>query len=382
MQTAWKAVRERLRTPRGRALPLFFAATFAVLLVVHRAGDARYDFGVFYYAAHMVNGGAGGQLYNLATQHVWQARFHRPPNLLYYYPPFALIPFLPLAWLPIGWAYAAWTAFSLALLAFNVWLLASYAEAGASDWPWLAALMFMPVSAGLAHGQLSILALTGFVLAWEAWRRGRSFRGGLLLMLAAFKFQLIMGFVVVLVARRKWKELAGVICGAALLLGVSMALAGPHALAHYISFVLQAEGGVGSEPENMANWRGMAALFGLDSFAVVLMLTATAFLWAARAWTNLDRGVSVALLASMLASYHMNPQDLSLCLVPFFLCWKQGLLPAARVPAVAGVALMAPMLLAAMHLHYAWAALLLAAALVAAGWPNRAQPNEAPKPPV
>jgi hypothetical protein len=371
MQSAWEAVRTRLRTPQGFALPLFFAVTFEVLLIVHRMGDAHYDFGVFYYAAHMVNGGAGSQLYDLASQYAWQARFHRPPSQLFYYPPFALLPFMPLAWLPIGWAYAVWTAFSLALLAFNVKLLASYAQAAGSDWPWLAALAFMPVSTSLAHGQLSLVALTGFVLAWESWRHGRRFSGGLLLTLAAFKFQLIAGFLAVLVAQRKWKELAGVLCGGTLLLAVSMAIAGPHALGHYVAFVRQVESGVGSEPQNMANWRGMSTLFGLDNLAVVVMLTATALLWAVRAWTNLDRGISVALLASTLASYHMNPQDLSVCLVPFFLCWKQGILPAARVPAAAAVVLLVPMILAAVHLPWACMALLLAAALVGAGWPDR-----------
>ena len=378
MQIAWEAVRERLRTPRGRALPLFFAVTFAVLLAVHQIGDARYDFGVFYYAAHMVNGGAGGQLYNLAAQHMWQARFHRPPNLLFYYPPFALLPFLPLAWLPIGWAYAVWTAVSLALLALDVRLLASYAGAAASDWPWLTALAFMPVSTSLAHGQLSLVALTGFVLAWSAWRRGRSFAGGLLLALAGFKFQLIAGFLAVLVVRRKWKELAGLACGAALELVVSLAMAGPRTILDYGAFVRQAEGGVGSEPTNMASWRGIAALLGMDHPAIVLTLTAAAVLWAARSWTNLDRGVSASVLASILAGYHVNPQDLALCLVPFILCCKQGLLPAAHQRAAALAALLAPMLLAAVHLPYALMGLLLAAALTAIGLRPGSPPATAP----
>jgi hypothetical protein len=80
--------------------------------------------------------------------------------------------------------------------------------------------------------------------------------------------------------RRTWKELAGVLCGGTLLLAVSMAIAGPHVLGHYVAFVRQVEGGVGSEPQNMANWRGMSALFWLDNLAVVVMLTATALLWA------------------------------------------------------------------------------------------------------
>jgi len=367
--------------PQTKARPglalIFFAIVFAVLLLVHRAGDSHYDFGVFYYAARMVNAGAGSQLYDLSAQHAWQAALGRPASQLFYYPPYSLLPFLPLAVLPIAWAYAAWTALSLALLAWNVKVLAVYAQAESSNWPWLLALAFMPVATCLAHGQLSLVVLTGFVLTHAALVRGKPFAAGLLLTLAAFKFQLVAGFVAVLFLRRKWTALAGLLCGAAALLAISLLIGGTQVLAGYGAFVIRSEGGVGSEPENMANWRGLATLFTAHPLAVVLVLSLATVLWAARAWTSLDRGFSAAMLATLLTSYHANPQDLLLCMVPFCFCLKEGMIPVRRAELVVCLVLLAPMALAAARLPYALLALPIAGAVGLLGV-QRATRREAP----
>jgi hypothetical protein len=48
---------------------LLFVLSFVVAAVTaaHQAGDAHFDFGVFYYAAHIVLGGARHALYDLPT---------------------------------------------------------------------------------------------------------------------------------------------------------------------------------------------------------------------------------------------------------------------------------------------------------------------------
>jgi hypothetical protein len=355
----------------------FLGVVLAVIIVIHQAADAHFDFGVFYYAAHMVFGGSGHALYDLSAQHAFQARFHRPPSQLFYYPPYALIPFLGVAKLPILWAFSLWTALSLILVLLCVKILSNQTGIAYGNWPMLLSIAFFPVALALAHGQLSLLVLAAYVLTYRLWQKGRLFLGGAVLALAALKFQLVIGFVLVLLLKRKWRELGGFATVSAALLALSLLITGIPSLIAYPGFVLHSEGGVGSEPGNMANWRGLLSLFrplfGPDHIAwMILVLSILTVFYAAWAWRSLDRGFSAAVLATMLVSYHLNPQDLSLSLLPFFLAVKAGILPQSRIPLCAFSVLFAPIGLGAVGASYAWLAILLAAALV---WIGRATPQ-------
>ncbi len=186
------------------------------------------------------------------------------------------------------------------------------------------------------------------------------------------KFQLVIGFVLVLLLKRKWRELGGFAIGSAILLALSILITGIPSLMAYPRFLQHSEGGIGSEPGNMANWRGLLSLFGPDHIAWLLVLSILTVFYAAWAWRSLDRGFSAAVLATMLVSSHFNPQDLSLSLLPFFLAAKAGILPPSRIPLCAFFVLFAPMGLAAVGVSYAWLAILLAAAL---GWIGRTTPQ-------
>src|SRR5690242_6133918 len=89
-------------------LTAFLAAVVLVITVVHQAGDQKFDFGIFYYAARMVWDGAASRLYDIDAQHHFQLRFGRPPDLPFLNLPFVLLPFLPLVRLPMGSAFAIW----------------------------------------------------------------------------------------------------------------------------------------------------------------------------------------------------------------------------------------------------------------------------------
>ena len=343
----------------------FLGVVLAVIIVIHQAADAHFDFGVFYYAAHMVLGGSRHALYDLSAQHAFQTRFHRPPSQIFYYPPYALIPFLEVAKLPILWAFFLWTAGSLVLVVLSVRILASQTEITYGNWPVLLSIAFMPVALNLAHGQLSILVLAAYVFTYRLWQKGRLFLGGFVLVFAALKFQLVIGFIFVLLLKRKWREFGGFAIGSGILLALSILITGIPSLMAYPGFLLHSEGGIGSEPGNMANWRGLLSLFGPDHIAWLLVLSILTVFYAAWAWRSLDRGFSAAVLATMLVSYHFNPQDLTLSLVPFFLAAKARILPPSRIPHYAFFVLFAPMGVAAVGGSYAWLAILLAAAL---GW--------------
>lgn len=346
----------------------FLLFALAVVVAIHQAARAHYDFGTFYYAAHMVTGGARHQLYDLSAQRAWQARYHRPATQLFYYPPLAVVPYLLVIWLPMLPAFVLWTALSLLVLLACVRTLARLAGVEYGNWPLLLSLAFLPTAACLAHGQVSVLILAVYVATYLLWRDGRRFLGGLVLSVATLKFQLVVGFVAVLLLRRKWREVGGFACGAAVCAGLSLWIIGIRALMAYPAFVRQSEGGVGSEPRNMANWRGLIGLVAHHPLAWVVVLSAVTVVWAARAWANLEIGFSAALLAALLTSYHMNPQDLTLAIIPFFLCRRSGAMPARWLVPMAIATVLAPVVLMACGAPFALLAILVAAALGILCW--------------
>ena len=110
----------------GKLLFVLFGVVVAVA-AAHQAWDAYFDFGIFYYAAHMVLDGARQSLYDLPTQRAFEIQFHRPVGFFFCHPPAARIPFLPIARLPMEVAFIILTVASVALLVLSVRILARHA---------------------------------------------------------------------------------------------------------------------------------------------------------------------------------------------------------------------------------------------------------------
>ena len=351
---------QRLHLDAG--LVFFLILTLCVFVAVHHHLEAQFDFGIFYYASHMVLDGYRHALYNFDAQHLFQARFHRPPDSLFRNPPVALIPFLPLAAFPVLAAYAVWTIVSFAVLYLTLKTLERETGLCFGNWPLLLSLVYVPVMGCLLHGQLSIIMLAAFVYAYSLWKRERLFLGGLVLSIATLKFQLILGVAVVLLLRRKWKELAGLATGGAVFLALSAAITGIPALIDYPSFVLHSDLPINELP-HMANWQGLLFLIGLNLPFLLATVSAATILWAAWSWRDIDRGFCAATLAAMLVSYHLTPQDLTVTILPFYLCAKTGILPRARIPLFLLITFLSLLALVVIGLPIALLALPLAAAL-------------------
>lgn len=345
-----------------RTLLVVLFCVVAAVAVAHQAGDAHFDFGVFYYAAHMVLEGARHALYDLPTQRAFQAQFHRPTELLFCHPPFVVIPFLAIVWLPIEIAFILWTIASLTLLVLCVRTLAKHAGLRYGNWPILLSLAFMPVASCLGHGQLSLVVLAAYVLTYSLWRQGHFFLGGVALSIAEFKFQLVVGFIAVLLVKRRWRELTGFAAASAAFLGISILITGVPGLLRYPAFLLHGGGDVGSEPDKMANWRGLLSLRSSDHPIAIAILSVLTILFAARLWQDLDIGFCAAVLATMLVSYHFGPQDLSLFLIPAFLATRIGF-PKKKLLQLALAALFIPETLAIFGGYYALLAIPLALCL-------------------
>jgi hypothetical protein len=327
----------------------------------------------------MVLDGSRHALYDLGAQHAFQIRYHRPPDTLFRNPPFALIPILPLAKLPMAVAFSVWTAVSFALLFLSLKVLQNETRVYYGNWPVLLSLAFAPVLGAFLHGQFSLAIVAAYSVAYALWRRGRLTLGGVVLAIATIKFQLVIGFVAVLALKRKGRELAGFAMGSALFLALSIWIAGIPSLMAYPRFVLHSDTPL-SELSHMANWQGFLSVLDLNHLALLVPLSVATVLWAAWAWTDLDRGFAAATLAAMLVSFHLTPEDISLALVPFYLCVKAGILPRSRVPAFVFLAIAGTMAIVIFQVPLAFLAIPLATAFcwICAKPPQKSSVAETP----
>jgi len=347
-------------------LIIFLSMVLLIVVAIHQHLEQQFDFGVFYYAAHMIVDGKGHDLYSFATQHLYQLRYHRPPDTLFRYPPIALIPILPLTILPTPVAFAVWTAACMAFFIVSVKVFEGETRLHFGNWPVLLGLLFVPVLDCLLHGQYSILIVMFYALAYQQLRKGNGFWGGALLGLATLKFQLVLGFVPIFLIKRKWRELAGFSASTAAMVAISLSITGLQALHSYPNFALHAELPVNELPHK-ANWQGLLSLVGQEGSIWVALLSVITVIWAARAWTNLDRGFCAATLGAMLVSYHITPQDLSLAIIPFFVAVNAGILPRERVPLFGAVGMGILLVFMMVQIPMALFAIVLAAALIWVG---------------
>lgn len=347
-------------------LAFFLVLTLGIFVAVHHHLEAQFDFGIFYYAAHMVLDGARHLLYNFDAQHAYQMHYHRPPDSLFRNPPAALLPVLPFAFLPLLAAYAAWTLLSFGVLYASLKTLERETQVSYGNWPLLLSLVYVPVMGCLLHGQFSIIMLAAFAYAYTFWKNGRSFLGGLVLSVASLKFQLLFGLGAILLLKGKWKELAGLISGGCVFVALSAAIAGIPALRAYPAFVLHSDLPMNELP-HMANWQGLLFLLRLNHPGVLGVISLLTILWAAWAWRDLDRGLCAATLATLLVSYHLTPQDLTMSILPFYLAVKTNVLPQRRVPIFVLATFLALLLVVVVGIPIAVLAFPLAVALAWVG---------------
>ena len=337
------------------------------------------DFPDFYCAARMLADGHGHQLYDAVLQRQYQARYAARVGTLYIHPPFEAVLYLSVAWLPLRRAYWLWSLINLAFLALAARRLAGEAL---PPWDWrllfVASLTFVPVLFCLIQGQDSLLLLLVLILALTALRRSRAFAAGCWLGLGLFKFQLILPLALVLIvsygkgSRARLVEGFGLVALA--LGGLSAAISGWSVFLTYPQFLmhLHAQPFAGIVPEAMANFRGLIYFFfhrdqSPWAIAAVSILSAAALSKTLTYWRRsrlaayrdpeaprseeFDRAFASAILFALLVSYHLNPHDLSLLLLPIALLLhhtlarpRRELHPADRVtPALLAILFLPPL---------------------------------------
>jgi len=345
--------RQRTIVSGAKAVILLVFVCSAAVFVATRSLDLLQgtDFPDFYCAARMLVDGHGDQLYNAEVQRQYQARYAGRVGTLYIHPPFEAVLYLAVAWLPLRRAYLLWSLLNVAFLALGARRLAKEALV---PWDWrvllAASLTFAPLLLCLQQGQDSLLLLLLVILAFTALRRDRAFAAGCWLGLGLFKFQLALPLLLVLIftqrsARSELVKGCGLV-GLALA-GLSAAISGWSVFSAYPTFLvhLRAQPFAGIVPQAMANFRGLTYFFfrrdqSLGAVVVVSILSAAALVatligWnearvsthlghAARRQNQFDLAFSGTVLFALLVSYHLNPHDLTLLLLPMVVMLRQS----------------------------------------------------------
>lgn len=322
------------------ALLIIFFACFATIFSLRFSSSLQgTDFPDFYCAARIVLDGRGDRIYDTALQYRYQAQYAGRIGTLYIHPPFEAMIYLSVAWLPLRYAYVLWSVLNLLLVGIAARVLSQSALA---TWDWrilsVLALTFVPLLLCLVQGQDSILLFLLVVLAYSALRSGRNLAAGFWLALGLFKFQIVLSVVLVLLLSRDIRRRAlatGFAAVGLALMGLSAAISGWSVFRAYPEFLvhLPSQRFAGIVPNAMPDFRGLVyALFHRDQspwgIAVLSILSATALIAAIHSWkqssaassldahARLDLAFSTTVLFALLASYHLNPHDLTLLLLP------------------------------------------------------------------
>ncbi|ADW67547.1 glycosyltransferase family 87 protein [Granulicella tundricola] len=327
--------------PRHKAgLPPAFRLIVALLLFcqicacVAGAGPSlggKVDFRPFYASGTLIRTGHAAQLYDYNVQQQVQNAVvsQRDAALPFLYPPFAALLFVPLSLLSYRNAFFLLLVLNLGCLYLAAQLLRpwlpSFRDQGRLTLPTVYGCLFA-VSVALMQGQISFLLLLIFSGAWIMLQRQKPFVAGLLLSLALMKFQLALPVFLLFLVWRNWAVVSGFIAGGCGLSAISFATVGWGGLLSYKNSLtgiaaqtatnaVLAKQRFGMFPVDMPNLHGLS--YGLSRGAhwgniLDAVLSVLILIFAARQRPSL----LVALPAAMLVSYHMQPHDLVLLLLP------------------------------------------------------------------
>lgn len=301
--------------------------------------DRREDVVAYYAAGRLVSEGRAVDLYDpdvlAETEHSVLGRpagWH--DGLAYLNPPFVAALFQPLAHLPYGAAQALW--FALGTLAVAASLVLLWPELRRVSRRWaavfvLASFASFPVFWSLLYGQISSLVLLSWVLCYRWLKDGRELPAGLALALVLIKPHLAVVPALYLLTTGRWRALAGFALGAIVLVGISVALAGPETtLVSYPMFLLESlrwSDEYGVDRTHMFGWSSFfgwalpgaspAGLLYLTGVASALTLLAAMFVWRRHQRRAIGAMTVLAIAAAtILVSPHLHAQDLQILLVP------------------------------------------------------------------
>lgn len=299
-------------------------------------------------------------------------------SLRYTRPPYYAALLWPLGQLPYLYAYLLWTLIGFcALAAFALlWRIPNPADA-------LVLTCFsLPAFQSLMNGQDTPLLLLWIALAVLFERKGRLFAAGFVLALCASKFHLFTLLPLVFVGQRRWPMLKGFAAGAACLVALSFAVAGPNWPLEYYHTLT--DNRVHPDVFRMPNLHGL--LSGLPAAGLLQVVAGAAVVvatWRVVQHSSFLYGLATALIGSLLLSYHSYLSDCALLLPAATVVYAETRIPWLRL---LGALLLTPflyfLLIAERPANY-FVQLVIAAFFAGTVWHafRHARPQEAQPPP-
>ncbi len=263
---------------------------FATPGLFDRAGNLKFqDFLPLYVSARWIAAGRSAELYDqgVVASEI-RAIVGEPtgtllPNL---YGPQAGLAFVPLTSFSFPVAVRVWVTFSLLLYFTCVWLvwrccpgLHKHGVMVA-----IAAVAFPPVFHFFVRGQISVLVLACFVVAFLAFRSNHPWLAGVALGLLIFKPQFLVAVPLVLLLARAWVSFAGLALTAVAQLGLTWMYFGSAVMRAYFDTL-----------SHISRWIGAAEL----SLAPIQMHSLRSFWTLLIPWPKLALGLY--LLSSLVA---------------------------------------------------------------------------------
>ena len=313
------------------------------------------DFRAFYAAGYLVRT-QPRSLYDLGRQAAVQDALvsHNGVLMPFYHPSYEAALFAPFSLLPFHTAYCLFMALMVLCLVGSFYAMRPLFS---TRIPWLQArpglllVCFVPTVASIAWGQDSLLFLLLLCMTLRKSQRGDQTLAGCFLGLALFRFQLAIPLAILLTVYRGRRFAWGFLSTAAAVIVLSISItrrSGTVLLGHLLAnaSLLHNQGAYAQQlmkvrPTFMANLTGLLYAMGTRfmaphaSFVVVLLASACLLTWTVlsiRRKADEDTILAMALLCTVLLSYHFLPYDLGI-LLPVF-----ALLP-KRVPPLALAAL-------------------------------------------
>lgn len=299
------------------------------------------DFRIFLTGIAVVKSGHAHELYRFPVQQAIQQQLFPGTRLAGMLPfnhlAFELLFYWPLFGLPYQVGIAVWALINLIVVLCIAWLLRPYTKA-ITDLTAIPIAVFLlafyPIIYVLGEAQDSLIFLLLIVASLRAMDRGRIFLAGMLLAFGGFKLHLalLMAFFVLLLPR-KWKGVAGFGAGSIITVGISFLMVGPNLVVDYLSMLRKQETMTpwGFNAFFMPNLRGLSRwlftrwldpgqlLLVVFMASVIVIVIASWLVVRARIPRNPALLYAVAVLTTILISYHLHVQDLSMAILPMLL---------------------------------------------------------------
>ena len=255
------------------------------------------------------------------------------------------VPYLPLfAWLFTPFTlpsplvgFVLWESIQLIAVIWLAWRVTQLFPGVKQTWVTLVLLVSFPVACTFIVGQPQLLLACAVAECYLSLRGGRDFTAGLWLALLLFKPQYGILVGLVLIWKRRWASIAGVIVGGIVIVGGSVLVAGVPTLMAFPTAFTDMAAFRSWDAAHMINWRSLVLAFRpgigeqegrmltLSLGYVIVFLTALA--WRG-AWLPRDSRFparfTLLLLATLLANHHSFNYGAVILILPLAAVLAEG----------------------------------------------------------